>query len=143
MSAERVNSRDTQGQQGPARRRRRWLLGLEPIFEGGWLHKGRRARRWDVEPELVALALLGDVTIDLAATRSAPDQVVVNAYAIFRDVDVLVAPGTHVELAGRANNDHLNNDAPPVPEQRRDRVVRIQGHTLLGDVTVHTVQVRD
>ena len=21
-------------------KRRRWLLGLEPIFEGGWLHKG-------------------------------------------------------------------------------------------------------
>jgi len=45
---------------------RRWLVGLEPIFEGGWLHKGKRAQRWDVEDELSAVALFGDVTIDLS-----------------------------------------------------------------------------
>jgi hypothetical protein len=29
----------------PPHRRHRWLLGLEAIFEGGWRHKGERARR--------------------------------------------------------------------------------------------------
>jgi hypothetical protein len=117
-------------------RRRRWLLGLEPIFEGGWLHKGRRARAWDVEDELVAVSLLGDVTVDLSETKSTPTEVVINAYAILRDIDVIVAKGTHVELSGRADNDHLNNELLDIPEERRDQVVRVHGHTLLGDVTV-------
>jgi hypothetical protein len=53
---------------------RRWLIGAEPFFEGGWFHKGERARSWDVEVELVALSLLGDVTVDLSdhAYRGAP-----------------------------------------------------------------------
>jgi hypothetical protein len=119
-------------------KRRRRLLGLEPIFEGGWLHKGGRARHWDVEDELTAVSLLGDVTVDLSETKSSPTEVVVEAYAILRDVDVLVAEGTRVEMSGRANNDHLNNEVAAKPgENPSGRVVRIHGHTLLGDVTVH------
>jgi len=130
-----MNHRAKDPPRTPVRKRRRWLLGMEPIFEGGWLHKGRRARTWDVEDELTALALLGDVTIDLAGAKSAPAEVSIHAYAILRDVDVLVTQGTEVELTGRARNDHLNNHVPPLPDERSDRVVRVRGHTLLGDVT--------
>jgi hypothetical protein len=115
---------------------RRWLIGAEPFFEGGWFHKGKRAKNWDVEGELVALSILGDVTVDLSGPKSMPTEVYLKAYAIGRDVDVLVAPGTRVELMGRPDNDHLNNDAPSVPETERTRVLRIEGHTLLGDVVV-------
>ena len=120
-------------------RAHRWLLGLEPIFEGGWLHRGRRARRWDVESRLDALALFGDVQIDLTAARTSPDQLNITAFAIGRDVDVLVLAGTHVELSGRRHNDHLSNRAPAIAEGERHRVVRIVGHTLLGDVTVRAL----
>jgi hypothetical protein len=112
---------------------RRWFLGLEPIFEAG--RSGKRAHAWDVEDELIAVALLGDVTIDLSQTRSAPSEIDINAYAIIRDVDVLVAPGTHVELSGGVWRGDLENLVPLVPEERRDRVVRIHGHTVAGDVT--------
>jgi hypothetical protein len=114
--------------------RRRWFVGLEPIFEGG--RKGRRARAWDVEDELVAIAFLGDVTIDLSQTASAPAEIAIDAYAILRDVDVLVAAGTRVELSGGGLRGELRNDVPAVAAERRDRVVRIRGHTVLGDVTV-------
>jgi hypothetical protein len=117
-------------------RRRRWLLGVEPIFEGGWLHRGARARRWDVEDELIAVSVLGDVTVDLAAAQTLPAVVVVKAFALGRDVDVLVANGTRVELSGRPGNDHLTNEVPPVDEDHRVQIVRIQAHTGLGDVTV-------
>jgi hypothetical protein len=117
-------------------RRHRWLLGLEPIFEGGWRHKGERARRWDVEPELAAVALFGDVTVDLAQARSTPDQIDLSAWAVLRDVDVTVPAGTRVEVAGDRVRSHLVNHVPAVPDQRPDRVVRVHGHTLLGDVTV-------
>jgi len=131
---------DSQAKDGPqipaGKRRRRWLLGLEPIFEGGRLHRGKRAQSWDVEEELIAVAVFGDVTIDLSQNKSAPTEIAINAYAFLRDVDVLVAENTHVELSGRANNDHLRNNVAPVPEELRDRVIQIHGHTVLGAVTV-------
>ena len=114
--------------------RRRWLLALDPIFEAG--RQGSRARDWDVEDELIAVALLGDVTIDLADTRSAPAEIAIDAYAILRDVDVLVGPGVRVELFGSVVRGDLRNDVPPVDADHSDRVVRIRGHALLGDVTV-------
>ncbi len=114
-------------------RRRRWLLGLEPIFEGG--RRGQRARDWDVEDELVAVAFLGDVTIDLSQTKSAPAEIDINAYAIIRDVDILVAEGTHVKMFGGVWRGDLDNHVPAVPEEHRERVVRIHGHTVAGDVT--------
>ena len=51
---------------------RRWLLGLEPFFEGGWLHKGARARAWDVENDLIGLSVFGDVSIDLSQLAQVP-----------------------------------------------------------------------
>lgn len=116
-------------------RRRRWLLGLDPIFEGG--RRGQRARDWDVEDELIAVALLGDVTIDLSQTATAPAVIDIRAYAIIRDVDILVAPGTHVEMFGGVWRGDLDNHVPAVPEEQRQRVVRIHGHSVAGDVTAH------
>ena len=118
----------------PAGKRRRWFLGLEPIFESG--RKGKHAQSWDVEDELIAVALLGDVTIDLSQVRSTPALVTIEAYALLRDVDVLVAEGTHVELFGGVLRGDLVSEVPPVPEERRAHVLRVHGHSLLGDVTV-------
>lgn len=120
-------------------RAHRWLLGFEPVFEGGWLHRGRRARRWDVEPRIDAIALFGDVEIDLTTARTSPSEVSITAYALGRDIDVLVAAGTHVELSGRRRNDHLANRAPIVLEGDRRQSVRIVGHTWLGDITVRAL----
>ena len=122
--------------------RRRWLLGMEPFFEGGWLHRGRRAQSWDVEERLVAVSLLGDVTVDLSATNSLPREVHVNAYAIGRDVDVLLPEGAAAELSGRQNNDHLQNQVTSGLEEPPALLVRITGHTFLGDVKDSTAEVR-
>ena len=131
-----MNNQAIDGQEITAGKNRRWFLGLEPIFEGG--RNGKRARAWDVEDELNAVALFGDVTIDLSQNRSAPSEIAINAYAICRDVDVFVGEGTHVELFGGVLRGGLSNEAPAVPEERRERVVRIHGHTVLGDVSVRT-----
>jgi predicted membrane protein len=109
------------------------LLAIDPVFEGG--RRGKRAQAWDVEDELIAVAILGDVTIDLSQTRSAPHDVDIEAYALLRDVDVLVPEGTHVELSGGVLRGELENHVPPIAEDQRARVVRIHGHCLLGDVT--------
>jgi len=120
----------------PTGKRRRRLLALDPIFEGG--RKGRRARAWDVEDELIAVALLGDVTIDLSDVKSAPAEIEIEAYALVRDVDVIVSADTRVEMFGRALLGDLQNEVAIVPQEQHDRVVRIHGHAFLGDVTVRT-----
>jgi hypothetical protein len=115
-------------------RRRRWLLALDPVFEAG--RQGTRAKAWDVEDELVAVAFLGDVTIDLSDTRSAPAEIAIDAYAILRDVEVRVGPRVRVELFGGVVRGDLRNEVPPVDGDHCDRIVRIHGHALFGDVTV-------
>jgi hypothetical protein len=119
-------------------KRRRWLLSLAPVFESRL--QGERSRAWDVEDELIAVAFLGDVTIDLSQPKSAPAKIDIDAYAIFRDVDVLVAEGDHVELFGGVLRGNLRNNVPSVPENRRKRVIRIRGHTVLGDVTARIAE---
>jgi predicted membrane protein len=118
-------------------RRRRWFLGLEPIFEAG--RKGKRAQTWDVEDDLIAVALLGDVSIDLSQARSLPREVAIEAYAILRDVDVFVPENTHVELSGGVVRGDLHSEVPVVSEEQREHTVRVQGHSLVGDVNVRPV----
>jgi len=129
-----MNNLPTADQRPSSGKRRRWLVAVDPIFEAG--RRGTSAQRWDVEDELIAVAILGDVTIDLSQTKSAPAEIVINAYAIFRDVNVLVAAGCHVELFGGVFRGDLRNDVPAPPKSAPDRMVRIHGHTVFGDVTV-------
>ena len=96
-------------------------------------------RRGRPAPPAARVVTFGDVTIDLAQAKTVPNEVAIYAYAGLRDVDVLVGRNTHVELSGRANNDHLRSDVPAVPEDLREHVVRVHGHTALGDVTVRIV----
>lgn len=115
-------------------RLRRWLIGFDPIFEGG--RTGKRAQDWAVEDELVAIALLGDVTIDLSRVRSAPRIVSVEAWALIRDVDIRVGEGDRVELSGGAYRGELRNAAPEVAGAAQGRLIRVVGHAFLGDVTI-------
>ncbi len=121
---------------------RRWLLGIEPFFEGGWFHKGARGQSWDVEERLGAISVLGDVTVDLTNPRTLPASIGVQAYAIGRDVEVLVRPGARVELSGRANNGHLNNEVAEATFTDDDHVIKISGHTFLGDVNVRAITAK-
>jgi hypothetical protein len=115
---------------------RRRLLGFEPVFEGGWLHKGARARAWEVEQHLVAVALFGDVVVDLAGAKSLPAFVELHAYPVLRDVDVVVPEGMAVEVTGRWVADHVTCEVPDLPADRRANVLRVVSHTFRGDVNI-------
>ncbi len=79
------------------------------------------------------------MTIDLTNSRTLPTRVHIDAYAVCRDVEVLVRPGTRVEMSGRADNDHLHCTVADVAPADPDHSLRISGHTFLGDVTVRAV----
>jgi len=111
---------------------RRWFLAWEPFFEAG--RRGRKAQAWEVEGELVAIALFGDVTLDLSQSKRVPAEVTIDAYALVRDVEVLVPEDAEVELSGGVFLGDLTNEVPEVRDGQP--VVRVRGHALFGDVNV-------
>jgi len=116
-------------------KRRRWLLGLEPFFEAG--REGKRAAGWNVEDELIAVAFLGDVTIDLSKATIAGREITILAWAVFRDVEVIVSADTIVELSGSVVWGDPESRVPPASSTAPNSAVRIKGHALIGDVEVH------
>jgi predicted membrane protein len=89
---------------------------------------------------LTSIALFGDVTVDLSETKSTPDEVTLHAWAILRDVEVTVPEGTRVELTGGGLRGHLTSHVAAISDASCTRVVRIDGHTVVGDVTVRQVR---
>ena len=68
----------------------------------------------EVEDETVAVAVLGDVTIDLSRSERVPAEVAISAGAILRDVEVIVPEGTHVELSGGVFRGQLTEERGPL-----------------------------
>lgn len=57
----------------------------------------------------------------------------ISAWAILRDVDITV-PKAPVELSGGSFRGHITNEVPATGENP-PLVLRVRGHTLMGDVT--------
>lgn len=122
-------------------KRRRWLLGLEPFFEADM--EGKKAAEWNVEDELVAVAFLGDETIDLSKANIEGREITISAWAIFRDVEVIVSKDTTVELSGSVVWGDLEATIPPTSSTPASPVLRIKGRALIGDVKVHFLNKLD
>jgi hypothetical protein len=125
-----MNDKYADGRTASEGKNRRGFLALEPTFEAG--RKGKCAQAWSVD----AVALLGDVTIDLSNTKSTPAEITIEAYAVLRDVDVFVKEGDRVELFGTVVRGELRSEVPPGSEKTGARVIRVHGRAVLGDVTV-------
>ena len=108
--------------------RRRWLLGLAG--------DSNRTGVWEAEDELKAVAVLGDVTIDLCNARVTSSEITVTAYAILRDIEIIVPDGVEVEISGVTVRGDIESTVPPVTWGRRRFVVKVEGHAVLGDVEV-------
>lgn len=120
---------DAAGPRSPAGHRTRWLLAL--------LGDSDRQGAWEVEDELKAVAVLGDVTIDLRAAHVTSREIKVVARAIVKDVEVIVPAGVAVELDGVAVRGDIENTVPPIMWGERERfTVRIEAHAVMGDVVV-------
>jgi hypothetical protein len=122
---------------GPGRgpgRLRRVMLG---IF---W--DSRRAGPHALEDEITAIALFGDVVIDLRGAKATSKEITIRAYALLNDVDVIVPAGIAVELSGVAVVGDNRNMTGPVRAGTSRFVVKIHGHAVLGDVQVRNSNPR-
>lgn len=107
---------------------KRWMVSV--------LGDSKHSGIWHPAAEINAVAALGDVKLDLRQASLIEGQLTVQAIAIMGDVEILIAPGTRVELDGLAllgdKEIRLREDnvAP------NGRTVHVHGYSIMGDVTI-------
>ncbi|RJL34189.1 DUF1707 SHOCT-like domain-containing protein [Bailinhaonella thermotolerans] len=110
-------------------RARRWFVAI--------LGDTRRRGHWKVDKELAALAVLGDVVLDLRQAQVLTDSVDIVATAVLGDVKVIVPDGVDVDVSGVAVLGDKKIRVEEAPAGRRAPVVRVRATALLGDVKVY------
>jgi len=112
----------------PVRKRRRWNIAIM----GGSERKGR----WRPSPNLVALAWMGGIGLDLREALIEDEDIVITAVAIMGGIDIVVPEGIAVDMSGFAvmgGHDYRPGNEPIRPGTP---MVRVRGYALMGGVDV-------
>jgi hypothetical protein len=111
-----------------ARADREWVVAV--------MGDSKRQGRWRVERPLAAVAVMGDVVLDLRGAEVPQGEVEVTATAVMGDVKIYVPDGVDVELSGFAvmgDKKVMVREAPPgLPSPR----VVVRATVVMGDVKV-------
>jgi hypothetical protein len=96
----------------------------------------KRRGRWRVERPLAALAVIGDVVLDLRGAEVPQGQVAIDATALMGDVKIYVPDGVDVQLSGIAVlGDKVVKVREAPPGQKVPTVV-VKATAVMGDVKV-------
>jgi len=114
----------------PASPGRRWLVAV--------IGNERLTGRWTAAPRLTAVAVLGDVIVDLRDAKVRGEQLSIQATALVGDVYVLVPPGATVEMSGVAVLGRKKFAVEPAEYTLAVPVLRVSAVAILGDVLVAT-----
>jgi len=108
----------------------RWLVAV--------IGNERLTGRWTAAPRLTAVAVLGDVIVDLRDAKVRGEQLSIQATALVGDVYVLVPPGATVEMSGVAVLGRKKAEIEPAEYTLAVPVLRVSAVAILGDVLVAT-----
>jgi hypothetical protein len=114
----------------PSGRGRRWLV--------AGIANERVAGRWTAPSRLTAVAVLGDVIIDLRTAELRGEELSIQAIAVVGDVHVVVPRGATVELSGIAVLGRKKLAVEPADFALPIPVVRVSAFAMIGDVIVAT-----
>ncbi|MDA0634262.1 DUF1707 domain-containing protein [Nonomuraea sp. MCN248] len=116
----------------PARRRegrkRRWFVGV--------MGDTKRRGTWRIDQELGAVAVMGDVVLDLREAEVRTDLVEILAVSVMGDVKIIVPDGVNVDLDGLAIMGDKKVDVEQAPRGMNVPVVRVHAYAVMGDVKV-------
>ncbi|HEX4811335.1 MAG TPA: LiaF domain-containing protein, partial [Nonomuraea sp.] len=113
---------------GPVGRKRRWFVGI--------MGDSKRRGKWRIDQELGAVAVMGDVLLDLREAEVRTDSVDITAVAVMGDVKIIVPDGVNVDLEGVAvMGDKKVNVLEAAPGMNVP-VVRVRAYAVMGDVKV-------
>ena len=96
----------------------------------------RRQGRWRVERPLAAVAVVGDVVLDLRGAEVPHGNVDITATAVMGDVKVYVPDGVDVELTGIAVMGDKNVRVREAPASQPSPKVVVRATVVMGDVKV-------
>ncbi|MFC5829131.1 DUF1707 SHOCT-like domain-containing protein [Nonomuraea insulae] len=109
-------------------RKRRWFVGV--------MGDSKRRGQWRIDQELGAVAVMGDVVLDLREAEVRTDQVDILAVSVMGDVKIIVPDGVTVDLDGMAIMGDKKVDVLQAPAGMNVPVVRVQAYAIMGDVKV-------
>jgi Domain of unknown function (DUF1707)/Cell wall-active antibiotics response 4TMS YvqF len=118
------------------------LMPAAPASPSRWsvavMGENRLEGRWRAGEQVAAVAVMGESVVDFSrAQLDAPD-VVVTAFALMGEVEVVVPEGVDVELTGFALMGEKRDrtvDVEPLPGAPR---IRVRAFALMGEVTVRS-----
>jgi DUF1707 SHOCT-like domain/Cell wall-active antibiotics response LiaF, C-terminal len=96
----------------------------------------KRQGRWRVERPLAALAVMGDVVIDLRGAEVPRGDVDITATAVMGDVKIYVPDGVDVQLSGIAVMGDKKLEVREAPAGQTAPKVVVRATAIMGDVKV-------
>jgi hypothetical protein len=96
----------------------------------------KRQGRWRVEQPLAALAVMGDVLIDLRGAEVPQGEVDITATAVMGDVKIYVPDGVDVQLSGIAVMGDKKVEVREAPAGQTAPKVVVRATVVMGDVKV-------
>ncbi|MBF8189920.1 DUF1707 and DUF2154 domain-containing protein [Nonomuraea sp. K274] len=110
------------------RRKRRWFVGI--------MGDSKRRGTWRIDQELGAVAVMGDVLLDLRAAEVTTDLVDITAISVMGDVKIIVPDGVNVDIDGLAVMGEKKVDVLEPAPGTNVPVVRVHAYAVMGDVKV-------
>ncbi|MET9336237.1 MULTISPECIES: DUF1707 SHOCT-like domain-containing protein [unclassified Nonomuraea] len=112
----------------PPSRRRRWFVAI--------MGDSKRRGKWRIDQELGAVAVMGDVLLDLREAEVRTNTIDVTAVSVMGDVKIIVPDGVDVDLDGMAVMGDKKVDVLEAAPGMNVPVVRVHAYAVMGDVKV-------
>lgn len=112
----------------PPGKARRWYVAV--------MGDTKRRGKWRVDQEIGAVAVMGDVTIDLREAEVRSNVIDIVATAVMGDVKIIVPDGVDVDLSGVAFMGDKKVNVIEAPPGQNVPVVRVRAYVVMGDVKV-------
>lgn len=114
----------------PARegRKRRWFVGI--------MGDSKRRGTWRIDQELGAVAVMGDVLLDLREAEVRTDVVDITAVSVMGDVKIIVPDGVNVDLDGMSVMGDKKVDVLEAAPGMNVPVIRVHAYAVMGDIKV-------
>ncbi|MEU7898843.1 DUF1707 domain-containing protein [Nonomuraea sp. NPDC049152] len=109
-------------------RKRRWFVAI--------MGDTKRRGKWRIDQELGAVAVMGDVVLDLREAEVRTNTIDVTAVSVMGDVKIIVPDGVDVDLDGMAIMGDKKVDVLEAAPGMNVPVVRVHAYAVMGDVKV-------
>ncbi|SDH41705.1 DUF1707 SHOCT-like domain-containing protein [Nonomuraea jiangxiensis] len=109
-------------------RKRRWFVGV--------MGDSKRRGTWRIDQEIGAVAVMGDVLLDLREAEVRTDMVDITAVSVMGNVKIIVPDGVNVDLDGVAIMGDKRIDVQEAAPGMNVPVIRVKAYAVMGDVKV-------